>query len=85
LSLAMYYYSTAARSNAIPHNDKGRTGAVAIVWEAEEGRDGANGRRGWQRRWWSRRLTLDASAGEEGGAEEGKHMLQKNAFIVAMV
>jgi hypothetical protein len=42
----MYYYSAAAGSNAIPHNNDGRTRAAAIVWEAEEGGDDANCRRG---------------------------------------
>ncbi len=49
------------------------------------GRSFEHNRRGWQWRWWLRRLTLDASAGEEGGAEERKHMQHKNAFVVAMV
>jgi hypothetical protein len=61
----MYYYSATAGSDANPHNNDGRTRAAAMVWEAEEGGDDANGRRGWQRRWWSRRLMKDASAGEE--------------------
>jgi hypothetical protein len=65
LSSAMYYYSTAAGSYPIPHNNDRRTRAVAIVWKAEEGRDDANGGREWQWRWWSRRLMSDASAGEE--------------------